>query len=108
MPQEPGASEPPEAQRPPSARRRSARGHREADTVTAGRALGLNTGPTGYHLREPVRYGFVEETDGTPPGARTLLTRFLALPAPGPTGDGNSGAGRKHGPAHNRREADPS
>jgi hypothetical protein len=42
----------------------------------------------------------------TPPGARTLLTRFLAFPAPEPTGD--SGAGRKHDPAHNRREADPS
>jgi DNA-binding transcriptional ArsR family regulator len=34
----------------------------------------------------------------TPPDARTLLTRFLAFPAPG----------QDHTPAHNRREADPS
>ncbi|PWI16549.1 transcriptional regulator [Streptomyces sp. Act143] len=46
----------------------------------------------------------------TPPGARTLLTRFLAFPAPAPTGDDHPDpdAGRAHGSAHHTREADPS
>lgn len=44
----------------------------------------------------------------TPPGARTLLTRFLAFPAPEPTGDGSSGADQKHDTAQSGREADPS
>ena len=180
--------------------------HGPATSAMLARALGLNTGATSYHLRELARYGFVEETVGTPnghrerwwrvvpgdrrfpprsrqspemrhvmdelnhhayaadleiferlqrdaddgpwadafpysrgtvrltlpelreffeeyiallnrykrpksetpPGARTLLTRFLAFPAPEPTGDGSSAADRKHDTAHNGREADPS
>ncbi|MET7651058.1 helix-turn-helix domain-containing protein [Streptomyces sp. NPDC005486] len=55
----------------------------------------------------------------TPPGARTLLTRFLAfpasLPAPIPSvsdghgdGDGGLGPGQDHEPERNGREADQS
>ncbi|WP_128374953.1 winged helix-turn-helix domain-containing protein [Streptomyces cavernae] len=39
--------------------------HGPATSATLGRALGLNTGATSYHLRELARYGFVEETDRT-------------------------------------------
>ncbi|MGA4846333.1 ArsR/SmtB family transcription factor [Streptomyces sp. G5(2025)] len=35
--------------------------HGPATSATLGRALGLNTGATSYHLRELARYGFVEE-----------------------------------------------
>ncbi|GGJ41582.1 ArsR/SmtB family transcription factor [Streptomyces brasiliensis] len=44
----------------------------------------------------------------TPPDARTVLTRFLAFPAPDPTSDSRPGAGPEHAPAHNTGEADPS
>ncbi|MGW7382731.1 ArsR/SmtB family transcription factor [Streptomyces sp. NPDC054794] len=180
--------------------------HGPATSATLARALGLNTGATSYHLRELARYGFVEETDGVPPGrrerwwrvvpgdrrfpprsrqspemrhvmdelnhhayaadlelferlqraavhgpwadafpcsrgsirltlpelrdffeefiallnrykraesetppdARTLLTRFLAFPAPEVTTVGHAAAGHENDPAHNGNEADPS
>ncbi|MEU6272859.1 helix-turn-helix domain-containing protein [Streptomyces populi] len=40
--------------------------HGPATSATLGRALGLNTGSTSYHLRELARHGFVEETSKTP------------------------------------------
>ncbi|MFJ6570530.1 ArsR family transcriptional regulator [Streptomyces sp. NPDC091292] len=38
--------------------------HGPATSATLGRALGLNTGATSYHLRELARYGFVAEAEG--------------------------------------------
>ncbi|MFD7708454.1 helix-turn-helix domain-containing protein [Streptomyces sp. NPDC059785] len=79
MAQEPGAKDPAEATRPPielsdiAALRALAQPRRQrvlqhlsvhgpATSAMLGRALGLNTGATSYHLRELERYGFVEET----------------------------------------------
>ncbi|MGW0547974.1 hypothetical protein [Streptomyces altiplanensis] len=35
-----------------------------ATAAILARTLGLNTGATSHHLREPARYGFFEETEG--------------------------------------------
>ncbi len=51
--------------------------HGPATSATLSRALGLNTGSTSYHLRELARYGFVEETSGTPSGHRERWWRAI-------------------------------
>ncbi|WP_093798691.1 ArsR family transcriptional regulator [Streptomyces sp. Wb2n-11] len=38
--------------------------HGSAAAAILARILGLNTGATSHHLREPARYGFYEETGG--------------------------------------------